>query len=106
MPNFSKNFGYEGFVSMANKTSKKTDMIIFGEKFRTIKCNCWSTKDRLVDMENYNIDVQVLSPIPVMFCFWARAKDALIVSRFLNDFIRLYDFIRSYMIFIRFYMTL
>ena len=34
-----------------------------------------------------NVDIQVLSPIPVMFCYWAKAKDALKVSEFLNDFI-------------------
>tara|TARA_Y100001970_G_scaffold291315_1_gene427978 strand:- start:1899 stop:2900 length:1002 start_codon:yes stop_codon:yes gene_type:complete len=87
IPDFSKKFGYEGFVSMANKTPKQGDMVIFGEKFRTIKCNCWSIKDRLADMKKHEIDIQVLSPIPVMFCYWARAKDALKVSQFLNDFI-------------------
>ena len=87
IPDFSKKFGYEGFVSMVNKTSKQADMMIFGEKFRTIKCNCWSAKNRLQDMKKHQIDVQVLSPIPVMFCYWARAKDALEVSQFLNDFI-------------------
>ena len=87
IPDFSKNFGYEGFVSIANKTSKKADMIISGEKFRTIKCNCWSTKERLIDMKEHKIDIQVLSPIPVMFCYWAKANDALKVSQFLNDFI-------------------
>jgi len=87
IPDFSKKFGYEGFVSMANENTKQADMMIFGEKFRTIKCNCWSVKNRLEDMKNHQIDVQVLSPIPVMFCYWARAKDALEVSRFLNDFI-------------------
>ena len=87
IPDFSKRFGYEGFVSMANENTKQADMMIFGEKFRTIKCNCWSVKNRLEDMKKHQIDVQVLSPIPVMFCYWARAKDALRVSRFLNDFI-------------------
>ena len=87
IPDFSKKFGYEGFVSMANETPTQADMIIFGEKFRTIKCNCWSVKDRLTDMKEHQIDIQVLSPIPVMFCYWARAKDALKVSQFLNDFI-------------------
>ena len=87
IPDFSKKFGYEGFVSMINKTSKEADMMIFGEKFRTIKCNCWSAKDRLQDMKKYQVDVQVLSPIPVMFCYWARAQDALEVSQFLNDYI-------------------
>ena len=87
IPDFSKKFGYEGFVSMINQTAKKADMAIFGEKFRTIKCNCWSGKERLLDMKNHKVDVQVLSPIPVMFCYWAKSKDALEVSRFLNDFI-------------------
>ena len=87
IPNFSKKFGYEGFVSMLNKTSKEADMMIFGEKFRTIKCNCWSAKNRLQDMKKHQIDIQVLSPIPVMFCYWARPKDALEVSQFLNDYI-------------------
>ena len=87
IPNFSKKFGYEGFVSMLNKTSKEADMMIFGEKFRTIKCNCWSAKNRLQDMKKYQIDIQVLSPIPVMFCYWARPKDALEVAQFLNDYI-------------------
>ena len=87
IPEFSKKFGYEGFVSMANETLKKADMMIFGEKFRTIKCNCWSVEERISDMNKHKIDVQVLSPIPVMFCYWARPKDTLIVSQFLNDFI-------------------
>ena len=87
IPDFSKKFGYEGFVSMLNKTSKEADMMIFGEKFRTIKCNCWSAKNRLQDMKKYQIDIQVLSPIPVMFCYWARSRDALEVAQFLNDYI-------------------
>tara|TARA_Y100000996_G_C22527989_1_gene645248 strand:+ start:280 stop:1278 length:999 start_codon:yes stop_codon:yes gene_type:complete len=87
IPNFSKNFGYEGFVSLANKTSKQADMMIFEERFRTIKCNCWSSESRIADMKKHKIDIQLLSPIPVMFCYWARSKDALKVSQFLNDFI-------------------
>ena len=87
LPNFSRKFGYEGFISMANKTPKEADMMIFGEKFRTIKCNCWSAKKRILDMKKYQVDIQVLSPIPVMFCYWARANDTLKVCQFLNDFI-------------------
>ena len=87
IPDFSTKFGYEGFVSMANKNPKNADMMIFGEKFRTIKCNCWSVEHRISDMSKHKIDVQVLSPIPVMFCYWAKPKDTLIVSQFLNDFI-------------------
>ena len=56
IPDFSKKFGYEGFVSMANETLKKADMMIFGEKFRTIKCNCWSVEERISDMNKHKID--------------------------------------------------
>ncbi len=87
IPDFSKKFGYEGFVSLANKTLDSADMMVFREKFRTISCNCWSSKSRLSDMNDSCVDIQVLSPIPVMFCYWAKAEDALKVSHFLNDFI-------------------
>tara|TARA_Y100000817_G_scaffold306680_1_gene292152 strand:- start:249 stop:1238 length:990 start_codon:yes stop_codon:yes gene_type:complete len=87
IPDFSKKFGYEGFVSLANKKAKSADMMVFGEKFRAISCNCWSAQSRLLDMTSNSIDIQVLSPIPVMFCYWAKPKDALQVSQFLNDFI-------------------
>ena len=87
MPDFSKKFGYEGFVSMVNQTSKKADMAIFGEKFRTIKCNCWNPTVRLNEMKDTDITMQVLSPIPVMFCYWAKDIDTLKIARFLNDFI-------------------
>ena len=43
---------------MLNKTSKEADMMIFGEKFRTIKCNCWSATNRLQDMKKHQIDLQ------------------------------------------------
>jgi Predicted metal-dependent hydrolase of the TIM-barrel fold len=37
-------------------------------------------------MEN-NVNVQVISPIPIMFSYWADPKDTLEQSRFINDFI-------------------
>ena len=37
--------------------------------------------------KNLNIDVQVISPIPIMFSYWAEPKDALEQSRLINDFI-------------------
>ena len=62
-------------------------MILFNENFRTVQCNCWSPTQRLKEYNEFNIDVQVISPIPIMFSYWADPKDALEVSRFINDFI-------------------
>ena len=87
LPDYSKKFGYEGFVNLIKVNESEADMILFNENFRTIKCNCWSPNKRLKDYNDFNIDVQVISPIPIMFSYWADAKDALEVSQFINDFI-------------------
>lgn len=53
--------------------------------FREIEDNCWDAETRLKECGHHHVDVQVLSTVPVMFSYWAKAKDALVVSRFLND---------------------
>ena len=87
LPDYSKKFGYEGFVNLVNINDSEANMILFNENFRTVQCNCWSPTQRLKEYNKFNIDVQVISPIPIMFSYWADPKDALEVSQFINDFI-------------------
>ena len=87
IPDYSKKFGYEGFVNLVNINDSEANMILFNENFRTVQCNCWSPTQRLKEYNKFNIDVQVISPIPIMFSYWADPKDTLEVSRFINDFI-------------------
>ena len=87
LPNFTKKFGYEGFVQLKKKSESEADMVLFNENFRTIQCNCWNPKERIIEMDNSDINVQVISPIPIMFSYWADAKDSLIQSQLINDFI-------------------
>jgi len=42
--------------------------------FRAIDDRSWNPARRLEDMDRLRIDVQALSPPPVMFCYWADAK--------------------------------
>ena len=87
LPNFTKKFGYQGFVQLKKKNDSEADMMLFDENFRTIQCNCWSPKERIIEMDNSNINVQVISPIPIMFSYWADAKDTLVQAQLINDFI-------------------
>ncbi len=87
LPDYTEKFGYEGFVKLDKKNHSEADMILFNENFRTIKCNCWNPKVRLDEMKRSSVDVQVLSPIPIMFSYWADANDALEQSQLINDYI-------------------
>ena len=86
LPNFSKKFGYEGFVNLEKVSKSKANMMLFNENFRTISCNCWNPGVRLKECNDFDVNIQVISPIPIMFSYWANPQDALEVSRFINDF--------------------
>lgn len=86
-PNWFKKFGYGDFIHLEHHKPCCARMIRGDKVFREIQSNCWDPKDRSQDMINTRVDVQVLSTIPVLFNYWARAEHALETSRFFNDHI-------------------
>ena len=86
-PNGKDRYGYPGWISLRDFTEdgKKATMYLDDKKFRDINSNCWCCDAREVDMNNTSVDVQVLSTVPVMFSYWAKAKDALDLAVFVND---------------------
>jgi aminocarboxymuconate-semialdehyde decarboxylase len=86
MPNWTKKFGYGEFIHLEHRNCKACMMK--GDKlFREVEENCFNVTERLKDMEQTAVDKQVLSTIPVLFNYWAGAKDGLETSRFFNDHI-------------------
>jgi len=55
--------------------------------FREITDNVWNPEQRIEECDRDGVSIQVLSTVPVMFSYWAKAADALDLSRRLNDHI-------------------
>jgi len=87
MPNFREKFGYGGFISLDHHKPCCAKMMMDDKFFREVEDNCWDAEARIKDSNHFNVDVQVLSTIPVLFSYWAKPKDCLEVSMFLNDHI-------------------
>lgn len=89
----------EDFINLAKKYSddrwpvlEKTchcgaKIMINGKNFRDVTNQAWAFDKRIEDMDNEGIDVQVLSPIPVTFSYWADAEKGLELAQSQNDFI-------------------
>ncbi len=86
-PNLKERYGYGGFVQLEHYDCNCARMVVDGRRFREIEANCWSPEARLADCERHGVHVQVLSTVPVMFCYWAKPQDTHDLSRYLNDHI-------------------
>ncbi|HEX6852111.1 MAG TPA: amidohydrolase family protein [Candidatus Polarisedimenticolaceae bacterium] len=84
-PDLEARYGYPGFVRLEHHRAGCARMIVGGSVFREIGDNCWDPVKRLAECDAAGIDLQVLSTVPVMFSYWAKAADGLDLSRLLND---------------------
>ena len=87
IPPFAQRFGYVGFIHLYHHCPGCARMMKDDQFFREIQANCWDPEVRLGECAVHGVHMQVLSTVPVMFSYWAPAKDALEVARFLNDHI-------------------
>jgi aminocarboxymuconate-semialdehyde decarboxylase len=87
LPDWTKKFGYGDFIFLNHNEDKSADMMQGGKFFRRILENCWDENFRIEEYENFATQTQVVCTIPVLFSYWAKAKDGLEISEFLNDHI-------------------
>ncbi len=86
IPKWKARFGYGGFITLDHYKPCCARMLRDdGTAFRDVDENCWSPEKRIEECDAAGIDVQVLSTVPVMFSYWAKAADGAEVAKFLND---------------------
>lgn len=88
IPRWAERFGYGGFIRLEHTGPCSARMLRDdGTFFRDIESNCWDPAARVSDCDACDVELQVLSTVPVMFSYWAKPQHGLDVARFLNDHI-------------------
>ncbi|MDC8011718.1 amidohydrolase family protein [Tahibacter soli] len=83
-PNLAEKYGDDRFPVIVH-TDGRHRIYKDGHFFREIWPNTWDPQLRIDDYAKFGVQVQVISTVPVLFSYWAKANQALELHRHLNN---------------------
>ena len=86
LPDLSSSIRTTAGPASSAPAKPKRRLMFGGVPYRRIDHRCWSADARLADMDREGVAVQVLSPIPVTFCYQASAAGAAELASAQNEF--------------------
>lgn len=84
-PNLAEKYGDQRFPVIHHGEDGRARIYKDGKFFREIWPKTWDPELRIAEYAAFGVQVQVLSTVPVMFSYWAKAQHALELHQALND---------------------
>ena len=86
LPDLRRAYPHDRWPSIDRTGDTEAHLMFGGQQYRLIDHRSWSPRARLIDMDRKGVGMQVLSPIPVMFCYRASAAGAAELASAQNAF--------------------
>jgi aminocarboxymuconate-semialdehyde decarboxylase len=86
LPDLRRAYPHDSWPSVDRIGETEAHLLFGGQPYRRIDHRCWSPEARLTDMDREDVGMQVLSPIPVTFCYRASAAGAAELASAQNEF--------------------
>ena len=84
-PDLADVCGGSDWPSLRVDSATAATLMLGEREFRPITDACWNADQRLADMEQDGVDIQVVSPTPVFFAYGRAAAQATAVAGIFND---------------------
>ena len=71
--------------SMNHRADNQAMVMVGKKEFRLVDSRCWDVARRIADINEEEVGMQALSPMPELLSYWIDAQQALVLSRSINQ---------------------
>ncbi len=84
-PDLATKYGDDRFAVIHHTGDGRHRIYKDGKFFREVFPKTWDAEERIADYARFDVQVQVISTVPVMFSYWAKPHHALELHQSLNE---------------------